>query len=309
MARIGHAHRNDWQFQKTLARIYIHSARTDFAALQTYRRVIDEPDRDPESVPIALANLFLSEGRADELALKVYVQAARRQDPSDELRSGLAASLRWIKSSARTRHLVAQARQIMGPITQSELERRSSGFLPPIGHSAPSTDIQQPKTKLRSKLQRAAQKTSHLGDSLHQQMHQALKGLKTRRMRTVFKIGLICCLAFAAVTLLWDTAGHLVKPPTPPPAPSPDATVKVEPAPYTLQVAAYRQPSYAERYIQALKAKGLDAYRAEARSQHKIWYQVRIGHFPTKAAARTYGQQLKTNRIIEDYYVANYEGP
>ena len=197
----------------------------------------------------------------------------------------------------------------MGPVAESELERKSSGFLPPTGRPAPAIDIQQPKAKLRSKLDRAAQKADNLGGRLRQKMHQTVKGLKTPRMRAVFKIGLIGGLAFAAVMLLWDTAGHLVKPPIPPPAPPPEVTVKAEPAPYTLQVAAYRQPSYAERYIKALKDKDQDAYRVEARSQQKIWYQVRIGHFPTKAAARAYGQQLKADGIIEDYYVANYEGP
>lgn len=309
MARIGDAHRDDCQFQKTLARIYIHSARTDFAALQSYRRIIDDPKRDPGSMVLDLATLFLSEGRADELALKVYVQAARRQDPSDELRSGLAACLRWINASARTRDLVAQAHQIIGPVAERELERRSSGFLPPSGRQTPGPDIQQPGAKLRSKLDRASQKADNLGGKLRRKIRQTVNGLKTPRMRAVFKIGLIGGLAFAAVTLLWDTAGHLVKPPTPTPAPPPEVTVKAEPAPYTLQVAAYRQPSYAESYIKALKDKDQDAYRVEARSQQKIWYQVRIGHFPTKAAARAYGQQLKANGIIEDYYVANYEEP
>ena len=128
-------------------------------------------------------------------------------------------------------------------------------------------------------------------------------------MRTIIKMGLIGGLALFAVALILNTAGHLVKPPPPPASPAPKVAVKIEPTPYTLQVAAYLKPEHADRFIDILKAKGQEAYRVEAQSQQKIWYQVRVGHFPTKDAARTYGQQLKTEAIIEDFYVANYQGP
>ncbi len=308
-ARIGDAHRDDRQIQNSLARIYIQSARTDFAALQTYRRIILDHHRDFGPMALDLAGLFIREGRADELALRVYIHAARRHGPSVELRSGLAACLRWVSVSARNRGFVAQARQIIGPAAESELERRSSGFVPPAGRLEPAHEIERPRARLRSGLDRAAQQAGSLGGLLHQQIRRTFMVLKTPRVRAVFKIAVISVLAFGAVALLWDTAGHLVTPPVPPPAPPPETAVKAAPAPYTLQVAAYRKPEHAERYIETLRNKGQDAYRTEAQSQQKIWYQVRIGHFTTKAAARAHAQQLKAAGIIEDYYVANYEGP
>ena len=134
-------------------------------------------------------------------------------------------------------------------------------------------------------------------------------GLRSPRLRTPLKVSLIGGLVLCAIALIFNTAGHLIKPPAPPPAPSQTVAVPIEPAPYTLQVAAYLKPEHADRFIKILKTRGYEAYRVEAQSQAKIWYQVRIGHFPTKAAARTQGQQLKSEAVIEDFYVANYQRP
>jgi cell division septation protein DedD len=128
-------------------------------------------------------------------------------------------------------------------------------------------------------------------------------------LKRLLKAGLIGGLSLAAAALILNTARHLVPPPPPPAAPAPEIAVEIEPQPYTLQVAAYLQPVHAERFIKALQERGQDAYRVEAQSHQKTWYQVRVGHFPTKAAARTYGQRLKAEGIIEDFYVANYPNP
>ena len=82
--------------------------------------------------------------------------------------------------------------------------------------------------------------------------------------------------------------------------------VKIIADPFTLQVAAYLKPEYAKQYVQQLKKRGVDAYWAEAVSGEKRWYQVRVSHFATKQAARDYGEELKADGIIDDFYVANY---
>ena len=76
---------------------------------------------------------------------------------------------------------------------------------------------------------------------------------------------------------------------------------------FTLQVAAYLKQHHAEKYASQLKAQGIDAYWTETVRRNKRWYQVRIAHFPDKAAARAYGQSLKQQGLIDDFYVANYE--
>lgn len=307
--RIGDALSDDWRIQRILARFYIRSDRTDFTALQTYRRIMADKDHDRQPTALDLANLFLKEGRADELALRAYVDAAHRRKPSNRLLCGLAAGLRWNQANGETQDLIARARQIIGPIADNDLERMASGFLPPSGHLAQATDMPPPGARHRSRGDGAPRWFTGLGHHLRQHIHQATRGFTSPRLRSLSKAGLISVLALAAVALLWNTAGHLAKPPSPPPAPPPEVAVKIAPAPYTLQVAAYLKPDHAERFMAILRDKGQNAYRVEARSRQKTWYQVRLGHFPTKAAARTYGLRLKSEGIIEDFYVANYKNP
>jgi len=79
--------------------------------------------------------------------------------------------------------------------------------------------------------------------------------------------------------------------------------------PLTIQVAAYLKRVHAERYVAELRARDLDAYWQEARSRDKTWYQVRISHFPDKAAALAFGERLKREGIIDDFYVVNHDRP
>jgi hypothetical protein len=308
-ARIGATRHDDPQIQMALARIYIRAGRTDFPALQTYRRVMEPPEHLPDGMLIDLARCFIKEGRADETALKAYVQASRRESPPEDLRCGLAACLRWIEPTERTQTLIARARTILGPLEADVLERMSTGFLPPTGRHEPMTDRPRIADTGRPWWAGVGQRIRAGIDRLGPTMKRLAAPFKSPRIRALVKTGIIGGLALAAIALLFNTAGHLVPPSTPPVTPPGEIAVDVPPEPYTLQVAAYLQPAHAERYIQSLKDKGQDAYRVEAQSHQKTWYQVRVGHFPSKAAARAHGQQLKADGVIEDFYVANYEAP
>lgn len=87
-----------------------------------------------------------------------------------------------------------------------------------------------------------------------------------------------------------------------PQAPAADLTMD----PYTLQVAAYLRQENALKLVDDLKRKGLDAYWTETSSAGKVYYQVRISHFPDQQAARDYGRTLRGKGVINDFYVTNY---
>ncbi|MBL0714666.1 MAG: SPOR domain-containing protein [Desulfosarcina sp.] len=306
--RIGEARSDDRRVQAALARLYIRAHRTDFPALQTYRRIMEDPDWGLGPMVLDLARLFIKEGRADEWALRAYVHAAQRRAPSENLLCGLAACLRWIQTSERTRDLLTQARTLIGASGENDLERMSSGFFPPTTRFESGAEAARPLSVFHSGYIRVVHLTGDLGNWMGRGIQTATAGMTSTRLPTLLKVGLIVGLAIAAITLLFNTAGHLVRPPSPPPPPPPKVAVKIEPTPYTLQVAAYLKPEHAERYVQGLQGKGLDAYRIEAQGHQKTWYQVRVGHFPTKAAARSHGRELKAAGVIEDFYVANYQG-
>jgi hypothetical protein len=127
----------------------------------------------------------------------------------------------------------------------------------------------------------------------------------SRKIRRVLAGFLVFGLALVIGALAINTVRHLaVKE-----APAEKAAgtpVKIISDPFTLQVAAYLKPESARNYVQQLKKRGVDAYWSEAVRGDKKWYQVRVSHFASKQAAMDYGQRLKTEGIIDDYYVANY---
>ncbi|MCP4024660.1 MAG: SPOR domain-containing protein, partial [Desulfobacteraceae bacterium] len=54
-----------------------------------------------------------------------------------------------------------------------------------------------------------------------------------------------------------------------------------------------------------LKEKGVDATIKEATGGGKTWYLVRVSEFPDKTSAAAYGQELKKQKIIDDFFVNN----
>ncbi|MEJ2039474.1 MAG: SPOR domain-containing protein, partial [Desulfosarcinaceae bacterium] len=113
----------------------------------------------------------------------------------------------------------------------------------------------------------------------------------------------------AVVALGWRFSriqpGEVVAPPTQSVPEMPAAPTD----PFTIQVAAYLKMEDARHFVARLKDNGLDAFWNEATSAHRKWFQVKVSHFATKAAAQAYAEQLKAKGLIDDFYVANYTPP
>ncbi len=312
---IGSAHPKNRTIQSVLARFYLTLERTDFPALQTYRRVLKTDQRLPVDFLKDLADLFLRERRADEWALAIYLKAIEESDHRPELLSGIAACVRWISLTDRNKPLLRQAYACLDGIDAAEIKNMSAGFKPPV----PLADqrVVQPPTQKRASflqtsgavLQTFYEDLSALPVWIYRQLRSAGRwALQSKKSRQVFSGVLLAGLTAAVVFLVINTVGHLVKTEAP-------VAQKIEKAPetitdpFTLQVAAYLKPSHARAYVDKLKEQGLDAYWREAISANKKWYQVRISHFPDKKSARDLGESLKARGIIDDYYVANFVAP
>jgi len=316
-ARIGDAHAEDMNVQMTLARLYLHAEQTDFPALQVYRRVMRASAERFAALAADLARVFLAEGRSDEWALPVYLQAARQEPSWETVRCGLAACLRWILPSERNGAWLAQARDIIGAVDEETLTRMASGFVPPSGSyradnllSGPPTLLS--KTRLRSPWDglkaQAARLAGNIGNGYGAFVHTLGRSPGLRRGITW---SLTAGLGVLVIVFLINTVGYLT--PSPPPEPQetvmPAATPAPPPLPYTLQVAAYLKPEHAQRYLEELRQQSVDVYVVKAHSNDKTWYQVRIAHFPDKAQALAYGGDLKARGLIEDFYVAKDQAP
>ena len=315
-ARIGDAHREDAALQMTLARLYLRAKRTDFPALQTYRRALADPRAASSVLASDLARIFIDEGRSDEWALPVYLQAARRQAPREALRCGIAACLRWIPPSERNAHWLAEARVMLDDPDEGTLIQMSSGFVPPSGsypvHEMTGKPIGGGRRRAPDDLFAAMRRSAQgLNASARHLWRKGVDHLRqSPRLRHGASWGLIAGLGILAAFSVVHTIGYLAPSPAPTPTPEstpvPQQTVEVPPPPmpYTLQVAAYLKPEHAERYLKTLRGHGLEAYLTRAHGNDKTWYQVRIAHFPTKAEALAYGGNLKARGLVEDFYVA-----
>jgi len=316
--RIGETHVDHSAIQLRLARLYLLAKRTDFPALQTYRRAMASPQANASRMAPDLARVFLQEGRADEWALPVYLQAAEEKAASEALRCGIAACLRWIRPSAHNADQLNRARQVLGRLDEETLVRMSSGFVPPTGSYTIDNGPQKDADAGQPLLGRMGQHLKTAGSEIKdvwQRLHLRVVGQIRRSagLRRFLTWSIVAGLGAAAAAFLINTVGYLT--PTPPPEPRVAQPPPVEapapppPMPYTLQVAAYLKPEHAQHYLENLEKQGLDAYVVQAYGNEKTWYQVRIAHFPDKSAARAFGSSLKEKGIIEDFYVARDQSP
>jgi hypothetical protein len=313
--RLGSTQPQNKKIQFALARFYLLLERTDFQALQTYRRVFEEKDHLPPEFVEGLARLFLRERRADEWALRIYLEAVERNSERSELLNGIAACVRLTVPTEWNKSLLKSALSYLQGLDEVDLEVMGTGFKPPAPEPTP------PKRQFKMKI----------GSFLHPMQRAAVKGFvygaaalilitigrvrslihlirHSRKIRRATAGGVLTVLAAGVALLMINTMGHLMKT-------DKTASEKTEPAamvvtdPFTIQVAAYLKPEYAYSYVAQLKEQGFEAYWSEAISADKKWYQVRVSHFPDKQSAIEYGESLKTKGIIEDFYVANYRRP
>jgi len=313
--RIGNAQPENTIIQHLLARFYLSEGRTDFPALQTYRQVLSESSNETIDIVEGLAELFLRERRADEWALRIYLQAFRLSSERHKLLRGIAACVHWTHETERTTHLLQQARKLLVSLDEMQLKKLRAGFNPP--------GLEPAEQKISAQLKVGItlwKVVRQIGSSLFNLITSAAFELigsardlinlikRSRRSKLILEWTMITLLAIGVITLMVNTVSHLIR--------TKRALYEKEKAieivvtdPFTLQVAAYLKPQDAERYVKYLKTKKLDAFWIKRRGKRKVWYQVRVSHFANKASARAYGKNLKAQGIIDDFYVANYERP
>lgn len=312
--RIGSAQPNNRIIQAALARNYLLMERTDFPALQTYRRV-STADQPPPGFMDHLAQLFLRERRADEWALEIYLKAIGESGGRPEFLRGVAACARWVVPAEHNQTLLQKAAGRLQGLDASELEELSAGFKPPVPTAAKKA-VDLPERKKPSFLPAAAAGLQAFYQDVSALPVWALRQIRvfarwanqSKKARRVIAGLMFAGLTAGIMVLVISTVGHLVKTET-------AVAPKIENAPqqitdpFTLQVAAYLEPAYAKAYVEKLKKQGLDAYWREAFSANKKWYQVRVSHFADKKSARDFGESLKARGVIDDYYVANFVAP
>ncbi|MBC2711921.1 MAG: SPOR domain-containing protein [Desulfosarcina sp.] len=314
-ARIGAVHPEDVAIQRMLAQFYLAERRCDFAALQTYRQLMDAGELLPDALFSDITDLFLAQQRADSLALKVYLDVYERGGRDKRLLPGIATCCRMIHPSPLTLQLLGRADGVLDGIDASQRSKMAAGFLPELTDTGPRRPVRRRRIMrlaigpmIQEALAGLGRSASGCAAGVSSQLRKARGILSSRRAKSAVKWAAMGLFTIGVGWLVINTAMHLAatfktveKAPVPVVSPVTD--------PFTLQVAAYLKETDARSYVNQLKGQGLDAYWTRASGSSRTWYQVRISHFKTKEEARAVGEDLKKRQLIGDYYVANYKRP
>jgi hypothetical protein len=303
--RIADAHPRHSAIQTAVARLCLAAERTDYPALQTYRRACGAGGGAPAELCADLERLFRKEGRSDEWPRP----APRRADagpapvrsplrvPDDEP-TEFDASLPAEEEDAAFRMDGAGA----GTDDEEEGARGSLVSEPRrfrVWMSALARTVAAGLGSLAGGLRQWS--------SLATGRLQAL--LRSAGVRRVLASALILgAVAAVAVGIGWmalNEADDVPAPGAPPVAALPSGPAPAAPDQFALQVAAYLRQDYALKLVDDLKKKGLKAYWIETASSGKTWYQVRIAPFPDPQSAREFGRDLKWRGVIDDFYVTS----
>ncbi len=78
---------------------------------------------------------------------------------------------------------------------------------------------------------------------------------------------------------------------------------------YSIQVASFRSPKEAERYVRMLRDKGYEAFVKKVELPKKgLWYRVYVGRFKTFEKAKNFGLTLQKKEKIKTFYITRLGG-
>ncbi len=308
--RIGNAHPRHPGIQHAVARLCLASERTDYPALQTYRRACAGGGRVPPELCADLARLLRQEERLDEWAQAVFRQAeaavsAPTEAPSDKPPEPSRRPLRYERPAKIEVPATGEEEDVVFRIA-GDADEVDADEEPEQGLLLTrARRVQAHADRLRAQ---AAAGWEALGGRLrHLRALGAvwLRGIwRDPRMRRALTLLLLFGVAAGGGWMALNVAGVFEPSTTELPVVE---TASAPPAsdPFALQVAAYLKQDYALKLVEDLKKKGLNAYWIETASSGKTWYQVRIAAFPDLQSAREFGRDLKWKGVIDDFYVTS----
>jgi len=216
--RIGNAQPNNSTIQHLLARLYLAEGRTDFTALQIYRKVLKGEKNVAADITKDLAALFLRDRRADEWALKIYLHAFKLGNQRRELLRGIAACVHWIHETKRTTNLLKQARKLLVSLDEIQLKKLRAGFNPPIVETKEKKISTQFNVGI-ALLKMVSRARSFLfnfivstGFDVIARARDVINLIKqSRRPKLILKWTMITTLAIGVIALTVNTTSHLIK--------------------------------------------------------------------------------------------------
>ena len=310
--RLADAHPLHPIIQHAAARLCLASERTDYRALQTYRRVCAEEGRIPPEFQADLPRLLGNGERSGDWNRPILPPGGTVSPAPAE--AVIATVAKPTRAPAAT-----------DPSVRSEMPLAADEEDAVFRLTGEVDEIDEDEADVRASLLAKPRRSAVWLDARVRQAVAAWELLRERlrrwsaggagwmygirrypRFRRALALLLIIGICAAGGWLALDVADLFESSPTETAGVEPPSTpVSATPDAFALQVAAYLKQDYALKLVDDLKKKGLKAYWIETTSSGKTWYQVRIAHFPDPPSAREFGRNLKSKGIIDDFYVTS----
>gem|GEM_PF-1584974 len=262
---------------------------------------------------------MLKQERADSTALEVYLQAFYHQVEHHDLKPMLgriAEKARYEENPGPISKLIAQAVEEL-PAEEREAVKASvrQERLQKVAlkeEAAKPEEFLKPETVLP---ERPALELPNIDIPLDKVKEAGRKAAGTQvKLWNIFAAG-AGFLAQKRKIMIWLSAaiiagviiyGVMKTGFNPPPTETVSLEV-ISDKPCTIQIAAFKDRERAEALIKTINAKGCKAYLTPP-LEGGSWYQVRFGHYDSVAEGSAAAEELKTKKVIADYFVTNFQG-
>jgi hypothetical protein len=253
-------------------------------------RLADIHYGNPRLIPL-LTRIFLDSGRRDFFAKQLFARAV--EDPE----------VRRIYRQ-KIRDLLGESGQTLGRFPMQKSGDKIEAEPPAIDRQAlPGlvTTVSANIRKLFHHVLRIVSSVLNVAGVYLGRFTAVIK--KQSRWQFYVKAGIMGMLCLWLLVFIYNTVIHLK---APKPVTKTDVIIeKSVPMPFTIQVAAYLKQTHAEQYIRILKQKGIDARIKQTSGGGKTWYLIQVSEFEDRKTAAAYGNRLKSQKVIEDFFVSN----
>jgi len=257
-------------------------------------------DADPELSPL-IADIFLGLERKDFAAQKLYTQMQKDPALDENYSQRIQDVIGLPEEDTADQDIVFSNPEPVTKRLWSNLKRSWVNF---SGHLKPWMRLKMGFNSLWSLMKWMGQTLGSILSFTVLSVGRLIDYLNThRRVRFYFKMGLLTLISGWLLFFMVGTVSHLFKSK---PAEKGNQVVEEHiPKPFTIQVAAYLKQIHADRYVDILEKKGIEASVKKVAGGGKTWFVVRVSSFVDKKSATTYGQKLKQQKIIDDFFVNN----
>ncbi len=277
----------------------IHRTGDVTAADQEVLTVLAQKHGANPSVNRLLADIFLNLNRNDFTAMQLYAQVMNQPGTADTFQDRIQAVMPMPEAGLTLKETYA-----------ADSMTRAAG-LPPHPPD-PGRDPIRFTQGAAALWKLIVSGVSAVFATLRSDVNRLVSGVRKivvylrthRTVRSHIKTGLFALMGIGLAIFTVNTIFHTVKT-RPVEQPQIDVEEPVIPHPFTIQVAAYLKQSHAQRYVDQLKKKQIDASIKTVEGGGKTWFVVKVSAFADKQRATEYGRKLKQQNIIDDFFVTN----